>query len=90
MIDEFSNYANSVKNRNSSHSTSTREIEAVGTSVRCSLLCVTTQFRSQIHCIESLVQARRLAHRRLEVQRFDVLPVLFQERNEEVDAWANE
>ena len=31
-----------------------------------------------------------LAHRALDVQRLDVLPVLLEQRNEEVDAWANE
>lgn len=30
-----------------------------------------------------------LAHRRLQVERLDVLPVLFEERNEEIDAYHN-
>ena len=33
-----------------------------------------------------LEQADRLAHRGLDVQRLDVLPVLFEQRDEEVDA----
>ena len=32
------------------------------------------------------IEANRLAHRSLDVQRLDVLPVLFQQGNEEVDA----
>ena len=37
-----------------------------------------------------LVEADGLAHRALDVQRLDVLPVLLEQRNEEVDAWAKE
>ena len=33
-----------------------------------------------------LVEADRLAHRRLDVQRLDVLPVFLEQRDEEVDA----
>ena len=36
-----------------------------------------------------LEQADRLAHRRLDVQRLDVLPVLLEQGDEEVDAWKN-
>ena len=34
-----------------------------------------------------LEETDRLAHRRLDVQRLDVLPVLLEQRDEEVDAW---
>ena len=33
-----------------------------------------------------LVQTDGLAHRRLDVERLDVLPILLEERDEEVDA----
>ena len=36
-----------------------------------------------------LVETDRLAHRRLDVQRLDVLPVLLEQGDEEVDAWKN-
>ena len=36
---------------------------------------------------KELEQTDRLAHRRFNVQRFDVLPVLFQKGDEEVDAY---
>ena len=39
--------------------------------------------RTRIHL--SLVEAHGLPHRRLDVQRADVLPVLLEERDEEVD-----
>lgn len=37
--------------------------------------------------VAHLEETNRLAHRRLQVERLDVLPVLFEERNEEVDAY---
>ena len=40
--------------------------------------------------VKHLVQTNGLAHRRLDVKRLDVLPVLLEQRHEEVDACARD
>lgn len=72
--------------------------EAVGPSVRGFVLCIaapsiyptppTISPRNDVLIIvDKSEQTNRLAHRGLDVQRFDVLPVLLQQGDEEVDAY---
>ena len=68
--------------------------ETVGISVRGFMLCITIAFQSDHHSKLSSntiaknrsIEADRFAHRSLDVQRLDVLPVLLQQRDKEVDA----
>ncbi len=50
------------------------------------LISVKTRFISQIFHSEALVQSLGRSHGALDVERADVLPVLLQQRHEEVDA----
>jgi hypothetical protein len=59
------------------------------------MLCITIAFQSDHHSelfsntiakTDQSIEANRLAHRSLNVQRLDILPVLLQQGDEEVDA----
>ena len=60
---------------------------ALQTSIACSSLISST---SPPHAeYVGLIESNRLAHSRLDMQRFDVLPIFLQERNEEIYAFTN-
>jgi len=75
-----------------------RHSPAVGPSVRGFILCMTVFLslsieprpicygQIRVRKVDRLEQADGLAHRRFDVERLDVLPVLFEERDEEVNA----